>query len=99
MDPLFFVKKKVGAALSRKRSLQTGGFTGIANCASTPVKLICGYVVPQHYREFDQKLSRSSSLSYCFGFLLRQPLVKAFQLRVRARSDLSSQAKLITEQR
>ena len=97
MDPLFFAGKKVGLALSRKRSFQIGGSSGIANCAATPVELICRDPVTKHYREFDQKLSRGGGLGYRLGLLLRQPLVEAFQPGVRSTGNLSREAELMPE--
>ena len=89
--------EKVGLALSRKRSFQIGGLPGIANCASTPVKLFCRDLITKHDREFDQKLSGGGGLRYRLGFLLSQSLVKALQLHVRATGDLSRKSELIPE--
>src|SRR4029453_2432475 len=85
-------------ALSRKRSFQIVCFSGIANCASTPVKLICRDLVTKHYREFDQKSSGGCCLRHRFWFLFPQPLVKQFQFRTSSGGGFSSLSELMPKQ-
>ena len=70
MDSRFFMEEEGWLGPIKGRSFLTLGLPGIANCASTPVKLFCRDSVTKHYREFDQKLSGGRCSDHPFGFLL-----------------------------
>src|SRR6185295_6089350 len=99
MDTHFSGYEKVGLAPSIDGHFRPWAKSSIANCASTPVELICRDIVSQHYREFDQELSGGSRFSYRFRFFLCQPLIEGLQLHVIASSDLRCLSELKAKQR
>lgn len=92
-------REKVGVALSEQRSFQTMWFPDIANCASTPVELVCGDIVTQHDGEFDQKLPGGGRFRDRLRFLFREPFVETSQLDVGSGRDLAGQPEVVAKYR